>query len=72
MYSNRIWSDIRNLLVSPRINNHTVENLSKLDKKSIIKATGFSRNKKREIELVALENHPLREKIVLNCSGINT
>ena len=72
MYSNQTWSDIRNLLVSPRENNHTVENIQKLDKTSIIEATGFIRNSKGEIELVALENNPLINKQVSNCSGINT
>ncbi|MCJ8279318.1 MAG: S-layer family protein, partial [Rivularia sp. ALOHA_DT_140] len=72
LYSYQTWSDIRNLLVSPKRNNHTVENIPKLDKTTIVEATGFRRNKNGEIELVALENNPFINKHVSDCGGINT
>ena len=38
-------------------------------KKLIVEATGFIRNNKGEIELVALENSPLKTKHIIDCSG---
>jgi filamentous hemagglutinin family protein len=67
--SNRIWSDIRNF-VSNQVNNQPSEITSFSEKKPIIEATGFIRNSKGEIELVAAKNKPLKTQ-ALNCSRIN-
>ncbi|MEO0933806.1 MAG: S-layer family protein, partial [Cyanobacteria bacterium J06641_2] len=57
LISNQYWSDIRYLSVSRKPNNNT-ENTLISNKPAIIEATGFIRNSKGEIELVALENTP--------------
>ena len=54
--------------ISLQYNNVNYDN----QKKSIIEATGFIRNEKGEIELVAVDNTRLRTKQVADCRGINT
>ena len=67
---NRTWSDIRDLSAfRQQRNNSTVEITQISNKPAIVEATGFIRNENGEIELVALENIPLRNKQVSNCSG---
>ena len=72
--SNQTWSDIRDLSASRKRNNNnnSSEVTTISNKPAIIEATGFIRNDKGEIELVALENSPLRNKQVVECSDINT
>ncbi|AFY53461.1 filamentous hemagglutinin family N-terminal domain protein [Rivularia sp. PCC 7116] len=70
LYLNRIWSDIRNLSqYRQRNSNSEVTTIS--NKLTIVEATGFMRNNKGEIELVALRNTPLRTKQLSECSGAN-
>ncbi|MEL7245728.1 MAG: filamentous hemagglutinin N-terminal domain-containing protein [Cyanobacteria bacterium J06573_2] len=68
---NRSWSDIRDLSAS-RQGNNTSEVTTISNKPAIVEATGFMRNSEGEIELVAVENIPLINKQVADCSGINT
>ncbi|MEM6401506.1 MAG: filamentous hemagglutinin N-terminal domain-containing protein, partial [Cyanobacteria bacterium P01_D01_bin.116] len=72
LYSNQTWSDIRDLYISPKKNNHTAENIQQPDKTTIIEATGFIRNKNGEIEFVASENRPVSINQTSECSGMNT
>ncbi|MEO1430747.1 MAG: filamentous hemagglutinin N-terminal domain-containing protein [Cyanobacteria bacterium J06633_8] len=53
---------------SPQNNNVNYDN----QKKVIVEATGFMRNENGEIELVALENIPLKNKQFSECSGLYT
>ena len=72
---NPTWSDIRDLSVFRKRDNNTVENtqISQISNKSaIVEATGFVRNIKGEIELVAAENTPLTTLQVAECSGSYT
>lgn len=73
---NQTWSDVRDLSAfrkqSNNINHNTVENPLLSNQPRIVEATGFIRNQKGEIELVALENNPLRNKQISGCSGKNT
>ncbi len=66
------WSDIRDLSAYRKRNNNTVEIMQIPKKSAIVEATGFARNSKGEIELVALENTPLATKQISECSGANT
>ena len=66
------WSDIRDLSAFRQQNNNTVENPQISNQPAIVEATGFIRNENGEIELVALENTPLRNKQVAECSGADT
>ncbi|MEM1391828.1 MAG: filamentous hemagglutinin N-terminal domain-containing protein [Cyanobacteria bacterium P01_H01_bin.150] len=70
--NNPNWSDIRDLSAFRKLNNNTVENTQISNQPTIIEATGFIRNAKGEIELVASANKPLNTKQVSNCSGMNT
>ncbi|MGD1911524.1 MAG: filamentous hemagglutinin N-terminal domain-containing protein, partial [Rivularia sp. (in: cyanobacteria)] len=63
------WSDIRDLSAFRQQNNNTVENPQISNQPAIVEATGFIRNENGEIELVALENTPLINKQIANCSG---
>ncbi|MEL6461346.1 MAG: hypothetical protein AAFQ91_24465 [Cyanobacteria bacterium J06621_15] len=72
MYSNQTWSDIRDLYISPKKNNHTAENIQKLDKPTIVEATGFRSNQNGDIELVASQNISLMNKQVSGCNRIDT
>ena len=65
--SKRTWSDIRDLSAYRKGNNTEVTTIS--NKPAIVEATGFIRNEDGEIELVALENQPLRTKQIAECSG---
>ncbi|MEO1430480.1 MAG: filamentous hemagglutinin N-terminal domain-containing protein [Cyanobacteria bacterium J06633_8] len=69
---NPTWSDIRDLSEFRQRNNNTVENPRISNQPAIVEATGFIRNENGEIELVALENNPLKNKQVAECSGKNT
>ncbi|MEM9922801.1 MAG: hypothetical protein AAF915_03440 [Cyanobacteria bacterium P01_D01_bin.50] len=65
---NPTWSDIRDLSTfRQRNSNSEVTTIS--NKPAIIEATGFIRNEKREIELVALKNTPFTTKQVADCSS---
>ncbi|MEO1430748.1 MAG: filamentous hemagglutinin N-terminal domain-containing protein [Cyanobacteria bacterium J06633_8] len=66
---NRTWSDIRDLSAYRKQDNNTVENTEISNKPAIVEATGFIRNENGEIELAAIENIPLRNKQVSECSG---
>ncbi|MEL7242212.1 MAG: S-layer family protein, partial [Cyanobacteria bacterium J06573_2] len=72
LYSNQTWSDIRDLYISPKKNNHTAENIQKLDKPTIVEATGFRSNQNGDIELVASQNISLMNKQVSGCNRIDT
>ncbi len=69
VYVNPTWSDIRDLSAFRKQNNNTVENPLLSNQPAIVEATGFIRNENGVIELVALENTPLRNKQVSQCSG---
>ncbi|MEO1432233.1 MAG: filamentous hemagglutinin N-terminal domain-containing protein [Cyanobacteria bacterium J06633_8] len=67
---NPTWSDIRDLSAfRQQRNNSTAEIIQKSNQPAIVEATGFIRNEDGVIELVALENIPLRNKQVSECSG---
>ena len=67
---NPSWSDIRDLSAfRQQRNNSNVEITQIVNKPAIVEATSFIRNENGEIELVALENIPLRNKQVSECSG---
>ena len=66
---NPTWFDIRDLSVSPQRTNNNVEATEISKKVAIVEATGFIRNENGGIELVALDNTPLRNKQVNQCSG---
>ena len=63
----RTWSDLRDVSAYLQGNNH-VENPKISNQPAILEATGFIRNTKGEIELVALENRHLRTKQAASCS----
>ena len=65
------WSDIRDLSEF-RHKNHDIEAMQISNQPQIVEATGFIRNSKGEIELVALGNTPLRTKQVADCSGLSS
>ncbi|MBV6625714.1 MAG: S-layer family protein [Rivularia sp. (in: Bacteria)] len=67
---NRIWSDIRNLSVSPQ-NNHAAEITNISIKPAIVEATGFMRNQKGQVELVAIQPKSLTTKTLSECSKAN-
>jgi filamentous hemagglutinin family protein len=67
---NKTWSDIRDLSAYRKLNNN-IQTTQISDKPAIVEATGFIRNEKGEIELVAAQNMPFKTQ-VLDCSGINT
>ncbi len=68
---NNTWSDIRDLSAYRKRNNN-IQATQISNKPAIVEATGFVRNEKGEIELVATQNKPFKTKQVLNCSGHNT
>ena len=69
--TNLNWSDIRDLSTYRKVsNNSKVTSIRK--KPAIIEANRFVRDSEGEIELVAVENIPLKNKQVTDCSGINT
>ena len=68
---NRTWSDIRDLSAYHQQNSNTVENPLLSNQSAIVEATDFIRNENGEIELVALENYSLRNKLVAQCNGEN-
>ncbi|MDY6902594.1 MAG: S-layer family protein, partial [Cyanobacteriota bacterium] len=66
---NKTWSDIRDLSAyRKRKNNIQTTQIS--NQPAIVEATGFLRNKKGEIELVAIQNKPFKNNQIPNCSGI--
>ena len=68
---NSTWSDIRDLSTSRKPNNSS--DITSISKKSaIVEATGFIRNSKGEIELVAVENTALTIKQASECSKSHT
>ncbi|MCJ8278582.1 MAG: filamentous hemagglutinin, partial [Rivularia sp. ALOHA_DT_140] len=67
-HPNSIWSDIRNLSAFKKLDNKTIKNTQISKQTAIVEATGFSRNQNGEIELVALQNTPLSNKQVADCS----
>ncbi|MEO1430481.1 MAG: filamentous hemagglutinin N-terminal domain-containing protein [Cyanobacteria bacterium J06633_8] len=70
---NPTWSDIRDLSAfRQQRNNRTVEIKQISNPPAIVEATGFIRNEDGVIELVVLENIPLRNKQFSECSGTNT
>ncbi|MCJ8283101.1 MAG: S-layer family protein [Rivularia sp. ALOHA_DT_140] len=72
LISNQSWSDIRDLSISRQLNNNAVENTQISNQTAIVEATGFIRNEKGEIELVASGNKPFNTKLVSDCRVINT
>ncbi|BAY83035.1 filamentous hemagglutinin-like protein [Calothrix parasitica NIES-267] len=67
---NRAWSDIRDLSVFRKP--HNISEITSISTKPVIvEATGFIRNTKGEIELVAVKNKPLKTKQIAECSGAN-
>ncbi len=69
--SNPSWSDIRDLSAY-REKNNTVETTQISNKPAIVEATGFIRNSKGEIELVAVGNKPSITNTKIDCSGYST
>ncbi|MGB6301183.1 MAG: filamentous hemagglutinin N-terminal domain-containing protein [Rivularia sp. (in: cyanobacteria)] len=69
---NSTWADIRDLSAFRKRNNNSSKITTISSNPAIIEATGFIRNQDGEIELVALQNKPLINKQVSNCSQINT
>ena len=66
---NPTWSDIRDLSAFSELNdNSQITSISK--KPKIVEATGFIRNLKGEIELVAIDNKPLKNNRITDCHGI--
>ncbi|MEO1763852.1 MAG: S-layer family protein, partial [Cyanobacteria bacterium J06629_18] len=70
--TNLNWSDIRDLSAFRQETKKTAENTKLSNKPAIVEATGFIRNSKGEIELVALGNNSLINKKFADRSGINT
>ncbi len=68
---NPTWSDIRDLSAYSKPNNNLAEVRSISNKPAIVEATHFIRNADGEIELVALQNTPLRTPAP-DCSSLNT
>ncbi len=67
---NSTWWDIRDLSAYRKLNNNA--ELTTISRKpAIVEATGFIRNSKGVIELVALENIPFKTKQISECSGGN-
>ena len=67
---NRTWLDIRDL--SEFRKPHNISEITTISTKPIIvEATGFIRNTKGEIELVAVKNKPLITKQIAECSRAN-
>jgi len=65
------WSDVRDLSAFRKDNiNSEITSIS--NKPAIVEASGFVRNSKGEIELVAFQNTPLINKQVAECSGLHT
>ncbi|MEO1378680.1 MAG: filamentous hemagglutinin, partial [Cyanobacteria bacterium J06635_10] len=69
---NSTWSDLRNLSAFRDRSNRTAEITQRSNQPAIVEATGFIRNENGEIELVALENTPLINKQIADCSQTNT
>ncbi|MEM7715614.1 MAG: filamentous hemagglutinin, partial [Cyanobacteria bacterium P01_A01_bin.68] len=63
------WSEPFNFIKHPQQSTNTVKNTQILNQPHIIEATGFTRNQKGEIELVALGNRSLRTIQAVDCSG---
>ncbi len=68
---NYSWSDIRDLSIYRKRNNN-IQTTEISNKPAIIEATGFIRNFKGEIELVAAQNISSTTKQISNCSGADT
>jgi len=66
---NRTWSDLRDFSASGNQRNSTEEITQIRNKPAIVEATGLIRNENGVIEFVVLENTPLRNKQVGECSG---
>ncbi|MEO1186757.1 MAG: filamentous hemagglutinin, partial [Cyanobacteria bacterium J06636_27] len=66
---NNTWSDIRDLSAFRKLNNNSTEVSNSSTKPAIVEATGFIRNSKGEVELVAVENTPSIFKQTSECSG---
>ncbi|MDY7036866.1 MAG: filamentous hemagglutinin, partial [Thermodesulfobacteriota bacterium] len=64
--ANLIWSDIRDLSAYLKRKNN-IQNTQISNKPAIVEATGFIRNQKGEIELVAMENKPVLMRQASNC-----
>ena len=67
--SNQTWSDTRDLSGFVTRNNNVVEDTLSLNKPAIIEATGFIRNSKGEIELIAMENKSFISNSKTDCRG---
>ena len=63
------WSEPFNFIKHPQQSTNTVKTTQILNQPHIIEATGFIRNQKGEIELVALGNRSLRTTQAVDCSG---
>ncbi len=68
---NPTWSDIRDLSAYRKRKNN-IQTIEISNKPTIVEATGFIRNSKGEIELVATQNKPFTPEKIINCSGLNT
>ncbi len=68
---NLAWSDIRDLSAYRQRKNN-IEITERSNKPKIIEATGFIRNSKGEIELVAMENKSFLTNSDIDCSGSST
>ncbi len=67
---NNIWSDLRNFSASRKQTDNSAKITRLSNKPAIVEATGFRRNKKGEIELVAAQNKPFTASF--NCKVNNT
>ncbi|MEL7244395.1 MAG: filamentous hemagglutinin N-terminal domain-containing protein [Cyanobacteria bacterium J06573_2] len=65
---NPTWSDIRDLSAY-RQPNKNIKPTQISNKPAIVEATGFIRNQKGEIELIAAQNKPFMTNLQTDCSG---
>ena len=65
------WSEPFNFIKHLQQSTNFVKTTQIFNQPHIIEATGFTRNQKGEIELVALENRSLRTIQAVDCSGYN-
>ncbi len=65
---NFTWYDLRDLSASRKRNNNNSEITSISNQPAIVEATGFIRNEKGEIELVASDNNPFNTTQAPTCS----
>ncbi|MDY6901891.1 MAG: S-layer family protein [Cyanobacteriota bacterium] len=72
LISNPIWFDMSDLSTPGESNKNATEITRISNKASIVEATGFIRNSKGEIELVAMEDKPSLTNIQTDCTGYST